>query len=547
MSSKKIIFLIGLSMVCCSLWAQSDWFVDQQNGDDSNSGLSLSDAFQSVSEAESNVQPGDTIWLIGEFRNASFGDGDPWNSDNTIKFNNLHGSDSTGYITIKAVDSSTVLYGDASSLFRITNSSYLRVEGLRMEGEVARIPLDTALAYQFAYLDTAGALQYRVQPGTPDSVVDTMTFPLLSGISRSTWMDTKGIYVSNSHHIHLLNNVIGYMPGTGLRVAGCDYVDIIGNEVHNSSRRSYAGTHALVVHSSESIDSSTDYKIRIEGNSVHHNYNELYSWSPSKTIITPELDEGKGISLQKNSVANGWHSGRFLVQNNLCYFNGFSGVHNNSGDRIDVHHNSCYLNSYSGRGNNIGISTAGGSDFNVRNNLVVADSNWGGFALSLANTTQSSWQNNLFQGRLDPDVDAIDQFSNMGIPGWSNIASFDFNLDSSSVAINAADPAYSPATDFFGEIRDSLPDIGAVEYKAEPLVIGLEDPTQLPMNVYPLPFTEVLKANSSSEPVLYDIRGSRVQADAKQLDAHWELNTGQLPAGTYLLIGGKRAQLVQRK
>ena len=87
-------------------------------------------------------------------------------------------------------------------------------------------------------------------------------------------------------------------------------------------------------------------KINILRNKVHHNYNEIYSWAPTKTIITPYIDEGKGISLQRNDIDDnntptdntddtGWLRGRFLVANNVCYFNGYSGLHSNDGTRID--------------------------------------------------------------------------------------------------------------------------------------------------------------------------------------------------------------------
>lgn len=54
------------------------------------------------------------------------------------------------------------------------------------------------------------------------------------------------------------------------------------------------------------------------------------------------------------------------------------------------------------------------------------------------------------------------------------VGSGDFRLQATSPAIGKADPAYSPATDITGAVRDATPDIGAYEYA------GAADPTPTP-------------------------------------------------------------------
>jgi hypothetical protein len=48
--------------------------------------------------------------------------------------------------------------------------------------------------------------------------------------------------------------------------------------------------------------------------------------------------------------------------------------------------------------------------------------------------------------------------------GWVNSVGFDFHLKSGSPAVGAADPAYAPARDRDGKLRDGDPDSGAYEY-----------------------------------------------------------------------------------
>jgi hypothetical protein len=175
------------------------------------------------------------------------------------------------------------------------------------------------------------------------------------------------------------------------------YITISGNDVHNCSRRSYSGTHGFVVTKTEPTDNVSDTAVYIYKNRIHHNYNEQFSWSPGKTIITPIIDEGKGISLQRNNTTD-WvnGNGRIIVENNLCYWNGFSGVHSNDGFRIDFVNNTSFMNSYtntvtyandSQQGNNIGVSAQGGDDVKLINNISVIDDTWGGYALSSGGTS----------------------------------------------------------------------------------------------------------------------------------------------------------------
>ena len=412
---KTSLFLLVSLCIHGTIFSQTAYFVDQQNGDDNNNGTQVVSAFASIQEAISVVQPGDTVYLIGVFKNPSYSpnfiftnDHDPqlWHQENTIRINDLNGAPNN-YITFKAYDDNTILKGDGANIFRVTNSSYLKISGFEIEGEVESIPLSTALNLQFVYIDgntvvdendpTAAEIQYRDQDCIancdPTDVVEGEVYTDLSGMDviRPSYTDTRGLYLSKVHHIDITDCIIHNTPGGGLRVSDCEDINILHNEVYACSRKSYSGTHALVVTKATSSRTTDDVRIYIANNRVHHNYNEIFSWSPQKTVITPLIDEGKGISLQRNettyntdgSIKINWENGRILVENNLCYFNGFSGIHSNDGNRIDFINNTCYFNSYtksitspttSGNGGNIGISAQGGSDIRIINNISIIDS-----------------------------------------------------------------------------------------------------------------------------------------------------------------------------
>ncbi len=487
----KRVLCFFLVLLGVAVQAQSTYYVHQSSGDDSNDGRTPATAWSSVEYgAERYLSAGDTLYIIGEYHNESYdsfyrfgGDiRDPqiWKDEQTIRLNNLHGSPDK-YITVKGYQSSALLKGDGRNILRITNCSYLILEGLEVEGEVERIPISTAKALQFLYKDRKGKVHYRVPPGTSDEEVGKLTLPTLKMIRRPSYTDTRGVYCSNVSHIKIRGNHIHHMPGGGLRVADCAYVDIVGNEVNDCSRRSYSGTHGLVVTKARSTDALDNYKISILRNKVHHNYNEVYSWAPSKTFITPKIDEGKGISLQRNAEDN-WLHGRFLVANNLCFWNGYSGIHTNEGKRMDFINNTCYLNSYTNTitnkgkeqsGNNIGISAQRSDDIRIINNIVFIDNAWGGFPISVSNDFQKLEVNdNLVFGingptALDPDISGIAEQTKSADPLFVDADKYDFNLLEASPGVDAALRKEAPKVDFLGRTRGAAPDLGALEFFAD--------------------------------------------------------------------------------
>ena len=574
----KRIFFFLLLLSGYFVIAQQTYYVDQQNGNDANDGLSTASAFQNFDTAIANVQPGDTITIIGTYHNPAYNpnytyNGSPndphvWNFENTIRIGGLNGTPNA-YITIKAYDSNTKLLGDGANIIRVLNSSYLRFEGLNVEGEVERIPLSTALALQFVYViadnNMIGTLthpdiqdiHYRNLDETNDNdgiVEDTDIYTDISNLPvyRPSYTDTRGMYFTNCEHIAIVNNTVHHTPGVGIRVANSKYVEISENEIYRCSARSYSGTHALVVTKTKPVGSN-NYCISIERNSVHHNYNEIYSWSPQKTIINPRIDEGKGISLQQNNL-NNWVNGqgRILVANNICYWNGYSGVHSNDGERIDFINNTCFMNSYTNTvtyandvqmGKNIGISCQRGNDIRMINNISVIDAGWGGFALSAGLSTNLEVKNNLVYGvngtlLYDPDItdiNTIEQdplFIDAPVTYLDETYSFDFHLQSSSPAINQGDTGnYVPVVDYYNNPRDTDPDIGAVEY----FVSNIEQDDSYTLSVYPNPVNEKLYINSWQKSVPFTVFEWQGKIVMKGIMKNDGINVKYLPQGMYLI------------
>lgn len=563
----KILLLIAITVPSTG---QTSWFISQESGNDTYSGKSPSKAFKSMNKARTALSPGDTLFFVGLFTNTSFDPdyqftgniNDPkiWDSEASILINNIDGLVDK-YIIFKAYDVNTRVRGDGGNLMRIQNSSYIIVEGFEMIGQVESIPLSTSLALQFVYKEANGAVKYRVPPGTPIDQIENLTLPVLQDVTRPSYVDTRGLYCSGGHHIIIRNNHIHHTPGNGLRVSEADYVVITNNEVNDCSRRSYTGTHGLVVASAASIDQSNEHKIFITNNVVHHNYNEIFSWSPNKTFINPIIDEGKGISLQRNTTADGWKSGRFLIANNVTYLNGFSGVHANDGERMDFIHNTAFMNSYTGtvyyanqpenqRGNQLGISAQSCTDISIINNVAWYDAQWGGFAISAGDVSNIKVENNVIYGingsvNIDPDIANIQKNTVTANPKFANPDDFDFTPLVGSPLIDAA-KIVTPniVNDNKGNARDQKPDIGAIEFVNKSSVENSEHGLYL----YPNPTTGILHANTQigGDIVVYDLTGRAYTVQLLKTDDGYTIDLSSLHFGIYLVnISGKIAKVIK--
>ena len=592
----KHLFTLLLVAISLNTFCQTSWYVNLQTGSNSNSGTTPSNPVKTVDHLLSNglVQPGDTVFIMGQYNNPDYdpdfvygGNDDRnnphiWNAETSIKISNLHGNQNN-YITFRPYDSNTVLKGDGSNIIRIINSSYINIEGFDIYGEVENIPLSEAEGLetdgmQFLYLDsntvdelhpTLEEVLFRVEVGTTIEEIENMTFPIIGSIKRPSYIDTRGIYATDCDNLKIIGNTIHHTPGVGLRVAECSNTLIELNDIHDCSRRSYSGTHALVatktMPGSLKKDDGSIYSVIIRRNNIHNNYNEIFSWVGTKDFITPRIDEGKGISLQRNDIEEWQNCGeRILVENNVCYWNGFSGVHSNDGYHIDFINNTCYMNSYTNtvtyanedqQGNNIGISTQRGNDIRIINNISVIDNDWGGFAISAGNSSNLFISDNLIYGvdgepAQDPDVTAIEVNTIVSDPLFVNPQDNDFNLSKNSPAIGAANPQYAPVDDFYGENRDTEPDLGAIEYFVTSMK---EEAGNSTFKVYPNPFNDKIvilgKSDKKEDVSIYDIQGKNLtkQISINTSENRIELNTSKLKNGTYLIKVNNSANLLIKK
>ena len=547
---KKLLPFLLLGLLSLPTTAQTNYYV-QAAGNDAPGAGSFANPFATLDYAADQLAPGDTLNVrAGTYANLDYQDGDYWKDEKTWSINNLHGT-AAAWITLRPYApeaDEVVLRGDGQYIVQIRNSSYVHLTGFRIEGETENISLALAEEYQFAYrLTENGPIEYRFPPGTPPSEIEGVdNLPLLPDAIRPSYFNTRGLIAQLSDHIRITNCHIRMMPGTGLRANTCSYVWVEGNEIENCSRRSYTGTHGLVFEQTQNFDNSTGTKMWIRRNHVHHNYNELFSWNPNKTFVTPVIDEGKGISMQRNDASYGWTKGRIRIENNLCHHNGFSGVHSNNGRGIDIVNNTCVDNTVTQNGGNHGISLQRTTDARIFNNLSVTDF---GNALSMTNSSDVTVRRNHAEGGLNANLDAIDEQTTFGDPGFVGTGAHPYQLGPDSPARDAAELATAAPVDYFDQPRDGMPDVGCYEFGSVVSTAELERTEQL--QVFPNPTAgrvQITWSHLRPEAVsVYDARGRLVQQRVVETSAATaDVDLSELPAGMYFLRVGRSVVRVVR-
>ncbi|RAM53006.1 MAG: hypothetical protein C6Y22_02595 [Hapalosiphonaceae cyanobacterium JJU2] len=324
------------------------YYVSAETGNDSNNGLSEKAAFKSLQAGANRLEAGDTLYIM----NGTYTQSDP-NKDLMV-LENKNGS-ADNWITIKAYPGHTPkLKVKGSDGINVAGSSYIRIQGLDLEGSKNEITLDYAKQEQY-------------NPNNPI----TNSSGIYISPSYSGFEQEKGY----SHHIVISENKVRNFTATGIAAEKADYVTIENNTVSGNSWYSPLGTSGIGIIYNRNTDNNTnDYKFIIKDNVVYDNQN-LIPW-----LVTGQIAEGNGIILDSTDGKDSHgkyisevYTGKTLVANNTVYNNGSSGISAYRYSNVDIVNNTTYENA---RNTNPGGEIAVGKANNVRvyNNIMYARS-----------------------------------------------------------------------------------------------------------------------------------------------------------------------------
>jgi hypothetical protein len=269
------------------------------------------------------------------------------------------------------------------------------------------------------------------------------------------------------HHLRFADNVIEYCPGAGIGAGSADWVTVENNIVRNNCWwMIYAGSGISLLGTANFDAADNIYKDLIRNNVVSGNR----CFVPWKQI--GKMSDGNGIIIDTNYVPaqNKSHNGRTLIQNNLSFNNGGSGIHSFKSHRVDIINNTAYFNGATPELKWGQIFLQRTDDARVLNNILVSRDdqpvNTVGKSLNDKENTGVVRAANLYFGGNSPpimgegDVIGDPQFVNPSV----DPADADFHLKPGSPALKTGRiEAFSPFLDLDGKPRGATPDKGAYQ------------------------------------------------------------------------------------
>ncbi|WP_345953256.1 right-handed parallel beta-helix repeat-containing protein [Mucilaginibacter sp. PAMB04168] len=428
------------------LWlpvAGKNYYVSSRTGNDSFNGQSPAKAKKHLQNAATLTKAGDTVFVMnGVYSN---------DCDVCDVLSITKGGKRNKYVVFTNFPGHhpVIKFDGWAGISVKKGASYVRINGFEVVGDNANVKLAKALAQPQGCVNKKGTLD-----------------PLYNG---------NGIIVQpeknkRSHHIIISNNTVHDCGGGGIGAIQADYIIVEGNTVYNTSWYTVFGTSGIAFYQFWNSDRAGGYHNIIRRNKCYNN-KSLVPW-----MKNCQISDGNGIIIddfrnKQNGSRLGNYQGRTLIENNISWFNGGTGIHTFQSDHIDIINNTAYCNSRT-KGLNAGQILSGLSNDNkIINNILVSDST----VMINSNyvNTNLTYQNNIHYNITYPKYEKLGITGpacingvNPGFVNPANSLKASFKLLSNSIAIDKGHTIIFSKTDFDGRIRDqaTAPDIGAYEY-----------------------------------------------------------------------------------
>lgn len=432
------------------------------NGDDTADGRTPKTAFATPNRATRLARPGDVIMLL---------EGDYVADDREPIATLSRGGKPAAWVVFRAYPGqrATLTTNGWATVTLDTPISYVEIRGLNIQGLARTLSREDALA-------NGVPTKPDGTPNLPDPLYNT------NGLHFDS---RKGEEAGGkNHHIRYVDNTVRDVPGGGLSAIAGDHVTVLGNRVYdNSHHMRYAGS-GISLFRAWDFDTDTGYK-----NFVLQNIsagNRCYVPWP----VVGKISDGNGIIIDdfwnyQKGASNIIYGGRTLIQNNLTFGNGGSGIHAFAANHVDIVHNTAYHNSLSPELAWRQIFAGGRTeDVRVVNNILHAPAGEPVNFNLMKRSANVLYAHNLYHGdgnngtgdggglSGDANSQPAEQRGNIaGLAGFVNAsldpAVADFRPGPDSPAISAGDPAAPgvPLVDLAGRPRptDRPPTLGALE------------------------------------------------------------------------------------
>lgn len=312
------------------------FFVSSGLGKDTNSGLTKERPFKTIQKASDSAYAGDTVNIM---------DGTYTNSDNEAGFFQaqillvMHSGQPDAWITFQPLEGHhPVLVVQHAFGIRVMTTpafhsevlAYIRIQGLKIVGNAPQLSFCDALQQTKSCYNPTGEIDWRYNG---------------QGIS----IGSEGEYADKgkvTHHIEVLDCEVSDCASAGIGAYRADYVTIAHCKVYNNASKTSMGSSGIHIYNprNSAVVDTRPYHYLILRNEVFNNRTEVpfYTGSECKGYT-----DGNGIIIDdaNNSQTNKEvFTGNFLLENNVIYENGGSGISIFQSNQVTVRNNTTYKN-----------------------------------------------------------------------------------------------------------------------------------------------------------------------------------------------------------
>ncbi|MEH1786898.1 MAG: Calx-beta domain-containing protein [Nostoc sp.] len=416
------------------------WYISPSGSDTANTGKSASSPFQTIGKATYNAQfqAGDTVYLRGGTYTAGFG-----------YLQNLQGN-ANAITTFAAYPGEKPIVSAASGI-QMVGCAWVLISGISFQGQSGQTTLQYAQTNQANKND-----------------------PKLSA---------NGIYIYSSntyyaHHITIQNCIVQNFPGGGIAVSDADYVWIDNNIVSGCAWYSPYGNQGLTCLRSFNYDSHTsiDYGIKITNNIVY-NCKSLIPW-----YVVGQITEGHGIEFDSLDVLGAGktgatnYSGRALIENNLVYNCGSSGICVYKSSNATVQNNTCYQNC-TVLGNSGELAVTYSNNVTANRNIMIPlqtsyQANDNRYGTNVKFNQNIYWNTTVAFVAADTTANAVGLVNTKADPLFTNPAAADFSFQAGSPALVTVSHQVTTTTTSAGSSNIFEGNSGTTNYNFSVLRLG---------------------------------------------------------------------------
>lgn len=515
----KKLAIVLLTFLGTSSAMATDYYVSA-SGKNTNDGKTQNSAFQSIQKAADLTLPGDTVFVMnGTYHSAS----------GAVLSVTRSGSEGK-YITFKAFKGHKPKITASENVWNAVsiNGSFVVFEGFELMGNNANITYEAAFkAYNDNVNGTAG----------PQAKFNTNALTVGGPRAESKF----------PHHVVVRDCRVHDFPGGGINAIQTDYMTIENNVVYNNAwYMQYAGSGISILTPFNS-DKVTSYRNIIRNNICNNNKTTI-PW-----ISLKRMSDGNGIIIDVNQHAYdeqdattpsaNAYLGRTLVENNISFNNGGSGIHTFKADHVDIINNTAYHNGTVMDYPDIFSNAC--QDVNIINNIMY--SRQGGKSNSKPKNATEKYDHNIyFNGTVgyqgENDIVADPKFLNVS----TELLAADFRLTAASPAVNAGSNVngFFSLSDILGVARPQgiRPDRGAYEFTGENIVTGIVNlPVKEKATIFPNPANDNLLIRVPLSGVrngkieILDCNGTRIREIIKISETN-TVNIRGLAKGVFLVV-----------